>query len=581
MCSSRLTATYCLLLLFSLGQSVNAKEGVLRQRAAQHAFRLGMPLGDGIAGEDVALALGVQAAEPSPVNRWGTGRVNETFSTNTYDAEGRPDAEDRGVTLKVSSLMIANVACVIALLYLLKSEDEDIRYYALRTIDLGISLFTALVLFSAVHRCIAEYLTGGAQPPIWVQVVHMLVWFVVMQTLAATLSGAVFAQDLDAPDPDRHDDEMVQIRDEWKRRRLQVKCWAGLTTHLTAIASMTALGSLQEVPFFARSPLTSLLVVPIGFVSTLLLYQGVETIRYQVAMFDDGKVDFAEAMWDEEAKHGENEVISLSLSFVTLQAYGFWLVGRGPHSLSQDGISVVPGTWQEILGLVIFAGVCIALTLPCARLYEALKRRFHVADAHDNVPLRCVSIAVNYFMMCLAWSMLTAIKEGTAIVFPSLAKDGIVLKIAVALVTTFLTFGVILILDKIADMHVAGGQTERIIVTIINANSFLIGFSWEVCFSKALVAIGGPRGNVSGITHLLLSILVCMVVIPAYRWYLLPERHEEGQELAKMKKGISVLCGEEVDHQTSSFPATRSGNFALMQSRSKLEIVAEKPQELI
>mmetsp|Transcript_68956 Transcript_68956/g.128766 ORF Transcript_68956/g.128766 Transcript_68956/m.128766 type:complete len:586 (+) Transcript_68956:114-1871(+) len=578
-CSSRLTVVWCLFIyLTCFGQIAHAKEGLLRQRRAQHAVRLAIPLGDGIAGEDVALALGVQAAEPSPVNSWGTGQANETFSVGIHDKHGRPQAEENSITLRVSALMIANVACVIALLYLIKSEDEDIRYYALRTIDLGISLFTALVLFSAVHRCITEYLTGGSQPPIWVQVLHMLIWFVIMQTLAATLSGAVsfLSKELAPPDPDRHDDSMVEIREEWRRRRLQVKCWAGLTTHLTAIAGMTALGSLQEVPFFARSPLTSLLVVPIGFVSTLLLYQGVERVRYHVAMADDGLVDFAEAMWDEEAKHGENEVISLSLSFVTLQAYGFWLVGRGPMSLSSaEGISVRTGTWQEILGLVIFAGLCIGLTIPFARLYEALKRRWHIADGNDNVILRCVGIGVNYFMMCLAWSMLTAIKEGTAIIFPTLAKDGIVLKIAVALTTTFLTFGVILVLDKIADMHVAGGQTERIIVTIINANSFLIGFSWEVCFSKALVAIGGPRGNVSGITHLALSIMVCVVVIPAYRWYLLPERHGEGQELAKMRKGISVLCGEEVDNVTSEFPATRSGNFAKNHGRSKLDIVAE------
>jgi len=510
----------------------------------------------------VDFILGLAYGEPSAVQPWGegSGKGNVTVDRPL----GIPGVEDRRMTKTVAALMLANVACVIALLYLLKSSDEDIRYYALRTIDLGISLFTALVLFSAVHRCITDYITGGASPPIWVQVLHMLVWFVIMQTLSATLSGAVTVvkKELEAPDPSRSDEEMVHIKEEWRRRRLQVKCWAGMTTHLTAIAGMTALGSLQEVPFFAKNPLTALLVVPIGFIATVLLYQGVEKIRYDIAMSDDGKVDFAEAMWDEEAKHGENEVISLSLSFVTLQAYGFWLVGRGPHSLASEiDFEIAPGSWQEVFGLLAFACGCVGITIPLARSYEMLKRRWNIEDGNDNFILRCVGISVNYFMMCLAWSMLTAIKESTALMLPELAKDGIVLKITVALATTFLTFAVILVLDKIADMHVAGGETERIIVTIINANSFLIGFSWEVSFSKALVVIGGPQGSVSGFTHLALSIMVCLVVIPAYRMYLLPERHAEGQELAKMKKGIEMLCGEEIDPALPEIPSLKSGGF--------------------
>merc|ERR1711920_489836 len=82
---------------------------------------------------------------------------------------------------------------------------------------------------------------------------------------------------------------------------------------------------------------------------------------------------------------------------------------------------------------------------------------------------------------------------------------------------------VVLFLDKIDDYH-AGSEDSRAgaraIQQIINALGILVGFSWEHCFEGSVAAVAGltkhPR-----ITKLVLGCLVTILVVPAWRKYVL------------------------------------------------------------
>lgn len=96
----------------------------------------------------------------------------------------------------------------------------------------------------------------------------------------------------------------------------------------------------------------------------------------------------------------------------------------------------------------------------------------------------------------------------------------------VALVVSALSCIMLVSLDKVADYLKASGDADsavHIIEHIILAHGLLIGISWEVCFAIGMHAIGHALGAWGPNVDVYLAMFLCVVVVPAYRLFMLPE----------------------------------------------------------
>jgi len=266
--------------------------------------------------------------------------------------------------------------------------------------------------------------------------------------------------------------------------------------------------------------------VPIAFVSTILLYHGTDWVRYYIVTRGDGKIGHSHVLWDEESEDAENDVIALGLSFVTVQAFQFWFLGKLPD---EEGVILPDGEGKTLprgrmgldcMFLVVFAFVTAVATFLLYRLSAKVCR---IHQNHSNIKTRLSLIAVNYSSMLFAWSLYFAVKGGLHYFAPERNTEGILARIIVALAVSASAFLLIFILDLVADLQKRGSEVQQALAKVILAKGVLIGNSWECCFTEAFQAITFRCGQWMMLANLGLSICLCLVVIPAYWTYILPE----------------------------------------------------------
>merc|ERR1719382_632796 len=91
-----------------------------------------------------------------------------------------------------------------------------------------------------------------------------------------------------------------------------------------------------------------------------------------------------------------------------------------------------------------------------------------------------------------------------------------------ALLVTLFAFILIFILDKIADLPCTGEAADREVKAFVGPLSLLIGFAWKQSFVSAVTTImARPLQTLS------MAVVLALVVVPAWRWYILPVVMEE------------------------------------------------------
>mmetsp|Transcript_85600 Transcript_85600/g.227420 ORF Transcript_85600/g.227420 Transcript_85600/m.227420 type:complete len:569 (-) Transcript_85600:127-1833(-) len=430
-----------------------------------------------------------------------------------------------GTTGAVSFMLLGAIAFQMALFYLVNWPDEDIQYYTYHIIGLAISIFTAVLVFDAIYG-IVEFHFGieeGSAVMIVAAAVQMFIWFLIMQYVTAHLAGALpWSTELPAPHEVPEGKERDAVEECWHRRKRGIKCWAGMLTHITGFAAIATWSLIQQSSFFRQSFWSTIVVVPIAFISIFALYHGADWVRYWIAMADDGKISESEELWDEESEEAENDVLALALSFLTVQAFQFWFLGALPDEKGTlEAGALQRGAWgKDCLFLVVAAVVCGFATY---RIFHVVSRLCRDNKKNEDLKTRLALIAVNYTSMCFAWCLYFAVKAGLHYFLPRLETEALTSKIVIALAVSLVTFSIIFILDIVADQHTAGSEEQRAIAKVILAKGLLIGFSWEGCFATAFHCISHGFGDWVKCTNLGLSVCLCIVVIPAYRRYIMPE----------------------------------------------------------
>jgi len=274
--------------------------------------------------------------------------------------------------------------------------------------------------------------------------------------------------------------------------KLNTEAWGILLGHATGFAAKNACSSLQQaVPrnffFVALTPL-------LFFGIIILVYHATECFRYKI-MMRDGEEDEFEEIWRERVAETEDEVIALAVSFSIVQMLRFGISGHLPNASGEDQerFNLHTNSSCALLLLVgLVPGVADVVRVMCTRSANTFVRIVSGGGSEEE-RLRSRNWCEGISSMSFAWCIHFAVDWWVASNFE---LEGSMKAVLSALTVTALAFVLIFGLDKVADSNFDDVEVHHAL-----------------------------RGMIGGLGLLVLAIALALLVLPAWKWFILPMPH--------------------------------------------------------
>jgi len=347
--------------------------------------------------------------------------------------------------------------------------------------------------------------------------------------------------------------ERAEIREDNER---VLECWSTLLAHITAFATIHAGLKLQHMPVFMASSLMNTIPIFIMLVVLFVLFRASDVLRAKLINHDTHF--HVLELWDAVAEEAENDVGSLALSFIMVEALVYTLTGTPPTMIKEspehDGHHHVElhhhHHHQAVPIVTTFMMLACAAVFTYLRLHvmtiltwaESLEdegqiggspnssEKFESTTGLDSFwaySKRWIFIIQNVFSQCFAWCLLHVISwETQRLLLPTktLSPHSDAEKAVVALISSVVAFGSILVLDHYSD-QLKGTEAEKAMRGIIRSLGVLVGFSWEHTFEGGVEVISELTAEKGAWYPLLVRLGMALVIgvgiTPAWSRYIL------------------------------------------------------------
>lgn len=425
------------------------------------------------------------------------------------------EAEYTDTDREVACMLLGSVSFVLALLYLVNWDDDDIRRYTWKIISTTISIFLAVLLFGGFNQLVLKFF-GDNEEEIehlpestrWilsiVQVLHCLVYVVALQLAIAIISGAMFETDrvdldellwvVNDPLTKDHDtvvpqDSLAKIRNphgyksnmhdkfgievpvqkmkvEYTKRDRWMKCYARLLAHMAGFAAINAGATMQQLKVFHH---WALLLLPILIVQAIIMcsfkiFQGLRAVAKKQAK-EMGRSGRRAHMMEEEVSEAENDISCLSISFLIIQVIRFSLTGILPNA---EGIEPAEkdhlhskGNIAALYGIAGFFAFLACIMVVVKSKMAAKSAEEHHGHGHheegeheeeEGFCARLAGIGISATSMCFAWGVLWATRWWCLTV-PMFELPSIMGRVVMALMLSTVSCLAVFCLDFVDDAH--------------------------------------------------------------------------------------------------------------------------------
>lgn len=509
--------------------------------------------------------------------RWGDLRLLALAACFSFVAgaeeskEKEEEEETDGIAASVAATLMGAVGFQMGLFYLMNHPDPDMRKYTYQVIVSTVSIFCAVLIFSCFQEVVDLMCDGWPHVlKVVVCMVHMVVWFLIMQVVLAFFSGAIFTKKKKLEKlpsiPATHqvgdraegvENEMEEGQEENEEEVsllgwsgvLNLKCFSMLIAHMAGFASIKAWAELQQMAIFSFWPVAAFIPAIGSLVYQICLQQGTAKLR-DWFVGKDGSSDEWESLWRDNAIEGENDVMALSVSYLTIQACRFIIGGTMPDAEGEEpwdksGVNdpdqLPPLASHGQVDQIVLFLLGVALLLGASFLKNWLEEDERKEKEEDKVTglngiidytsakMRIKEVCVEMAGMGFAWACYYAMVWHVAGHWHFFKSNLMIIKLAAALCSSFIAFGVIWALDKLADQDWTNENCDEVVKQAISYFGIMIGFAWEQTFDKASEEIAEAVGTEWKCTFQVCTAITCAVLfVPAWRWWLLPMLHRDG-----------------------------------------------------
>eukprot|EP00931_Biecheleriopsis_adriatica_P040477 TRINITY_DN23199_c0_g1_i3.p1 TRINITY_DN23199_c0_g1~~TRINITY_DN23199_c0_g1_i3.p1 ORF type:complete len:611 (+),score=111.66 TRINITY_DN23199_c0_g1_i3:22-1854(+) len=530
------------------------------------------------------------------------------------EEHGEEHEEFTRVDLGCSWMLVSSFLFGIVVFYFVNYPDSDIKRYSWSIINTTLSIFTAVLIFTGVDELILQLVITpllGAFPRGAKEIIRVLigfciflVWLVAMHLLVAFASNALLkktgvgianvpcyrdrqrgeewvvcdglrgdhGRPVHAPgylDPEHrwqilqvsipdsgeilHVHRSVAVNEEGEEVYIcrkdtgkqlfehWTKSAGMLFAHMAGFAMISAGGDLQHAPPFADAPLLSLLSVAISVLFLLACFWCAAKLRHAEEEEDEHPEHrHAVDLYNEQVAEAEDDIFSLAISFLLVQAFKYGITGRIPDKLGLDTSEEFSA--GEILALYGSGLLCVVLG--AAIVFLRRKGR----PGHLAVSTLCMS-----FAWCILFASRWLFKSWPFLRDRNISPQTIEGRMVLAMTLSVFSAVFIIFLDKIEDANPHQRETHKIVKSAVTGLSILIGFSWEHAMDGSVEAIASAWDEHRRLLAKLLGMLIiCLVVLPAWRKFILVKHLELEQRFADRERRTKQERKKLLDNDSDS-----------------------------
>lgn len=337
---------------------------------------------------------------------------------------------------------------------------------------------------------------------------------------------------------------------ELGKRERWMKCYARLFAHMAGFAAINAGATMQQLSVFHPENLKIMTAIPIIITQAVIMVVfgifGAVRERAKRQAVAEGRAGRRAKMMSEEVFEAENDISSLSMSFLMIQVARYCLSGSlpNPEGLEEPEL---PHSVGNIVALYVIGLACAALACVLVVVTSKQHQGEHGLEEADEESLvnRLTIVGLNASSMCFAWAVLWGTRwvcfKVQIVHLPSI-MGRVVMALILSAVSCVAVFG----LDVVDDAHKGSEDSKggaQAIQMLVNSLGILIGFSWEHSFDGGVAAVASMSSKPS-IVKFILGVVIVAIMTPMWRKHILTkeialEKRKEDKEMAahKMKGG--------------------------------------------
>lgn len=400
----------------------------------------------------------------------------------------------------IALMLVGMMAMGMSLFYLVNYPDEDIQQVTWTILSSTISLFCAVLIFSALKAVLGICLGERVGPhshhlePDWTTVIfsflHFFFIFAINQLMLAL----------------------------HKNKNFPLKAWATIGGHMNAFAAIEAFGNLYHYYFSSSWQKGCILLVMASVtVTAVWLFAGSMRSRLQTHSKEQ------HLLFTEVCDEAGREYVSLTIGFLVSLLIRHMITAHLPpvHGSPRNK------TQTEIWLLFIWSITFIILLMVFAYMArEVMKQTHGMASAVAHMAQNVLSMSGGWCLLSWGqWLFWSSVGESMG------EADKMQARMIMAIAFSAVVLSSIFIFDFIAD-HLA---TQSGLRALISTMALLLGLAWEAVFTLSIESISGhyiehPSQYIY--CELGLTFILCGIVLPAWVMYFLPKA-EEGQFLAE------------------------------------------------
>jgi len=475
----------------------------------------------------------------------------EEFLTEEGISEDRRDVE---IEQAIASMTLGSVAFQMSLFYLANHRDQDMRRYAYGVIGETISIFCAVLTFNAMYSWVEDYMAHMDEKLQMVILAAVCAFFYLGMEFTVAASARVRGE---VKHTKLHGKELHIFR-----HVLNAKTFGAGAAQMCGAACIRGFGHLQFRAYQQYDSIwLTIAVVPLAFLFFIMMMWFSTKVR--IAMINcDGVVDDTELTWVEVAEECENEVCGLCMGFLLAVIARVLLTDSLPyillHGFEHSG-SLEVSTFRDTVGLLLVGFLCACITIGLVGMtFGTIESAINEETIASGFGPRSLVLIIKILGFSFSWSLCFGMHLFGIQV--AVFREGIRLRLILALVQSMMSFLIIAMLDFLSDLECTGAAFDKAIVTLIETLAVSIGLSWEHAFHECVditvqfmvedktlfKASRDPK-----FWSLWVCVMIVVTVLPAYRLYIVPTRYqllEEYEERMKSREKIyrqSVLVRSE------------------------------------
>ncbi|CAE7921576.1 unnamed protein product, partial [Symbiodinium sp. KB8] len=463
------------------------------------------------------------------------------------------EEEATSVDVTGAVFLLGGVTFVMSLFYLVNHDDIDIRMHTWKVINATVSIFVAVLLFQGL---------AGVSDMICDRVIESHVKREFTKISIAYMTFAIFYCSLHlilyniAHMTDETSSKKSQEATFWSRakpveasfedlQKRKMACWATLFSHMSGFAIIRCSLDLQQLQSFKVGVAV---VVPtvVNALLLLLLFKITDAMRARVASEDPRY-----QLWEHASEEAEDDVAAIGISFSAVVVLRFLLTGIMSNAEGLE-LPVLNHPHGAKIGIGVAALVCAITSISILMIHAKIQERNHRAHAlvasqstpaeyRQSYMTRWILISSSAFATGASWCALYMVKW-ILFGFEEAADaeanpNSCIWRVVLALTVSFGSFVLVYFLDWLQDLDSTDESADRAIGEVINAIGVCVGFAWEQAFDAGVNTIGSLTEHLGQYypiwARLFVAAAVAMVMIPAWRLYLIKKSLEKHQKCTK------------------------------------------------